>query len=69
MMTKEQIDRINALARKSKGEGLTEEEKTEQAHLRAAYVASVRASLVANLENTYIQEPDGTKHKLGKKEQ
>lgn len=67
MMTKEQIDRINALARKSKAEGLTEAEKAEQAALRAAYVASVKASLVANLENTYIQEPDGTKHRLGKK--
>ena len=29
--------------------------------------AAYRASLVSQLENTYIVEPDGTKHKLGKK--
>ena len=33
-MNQEQIDRINALYRKSKAEGLTEEEKKEQALLR-----------------------------------
>lgn len=69
MITQKQIDRINALARKSRTpEGLTEAEKEEQAALRAQYVAAVRESLTANLGNTYIQEPDGTKHKLGKKE-
>ena len=31
------------------------------------YIAAYRASLVSQLENTYIVEPDGTKHKLGKK--
>ena len=56
MITQEQIDRINALARKSRTpEGLTEAEKEEQAALRAQYVAAVRESLTANLENTYIQ--------------
>lgn len=45
-MTKEQIDRINELGRKSKTpEGLTPEEKEEQAALRAAYLAWFRASL------------------------
>ena len=53
MITQEQIDRINALARKSRTpEGLTEAEKEEQAALRAQYVAAVRESLTANLENT-----------------
>ena len=69
MITQKQIDRINALARKSRTpEGLTEAEKEEQAALRAQYVAAVRESLTANLGTTYIQEPDGTTHKLGKKE-
>ena len=36
-MNQEQIDRINALYRKSKAEGLTEEEKKEQALLRKQY--------------------------------
>ena len=40
-MKQEQIDRINALYRKSQAEGLTEAEKEEQAMLRKAYVAAV----------------------------
>lgn len=67
MITKEQIDRINALARKSKAEGLTEEEKAEQKELRDAYIASYKASLVANLENTYIVDENGNKRKVEKK--
>lgn len=63
-MEKELIDRINFLARKSRAEGLTEEEKTEQAALRAAYIAEFRAGLRGTLENTYIERPDGTREKL-----
>lgn len=63
-MEKENVDRINFLARKAKAEGLTEEEKAEQAALRAAYVAEFRAGLRGTLENTYIQRPDGKKEKL-----
>ncbi|MBQ8029249.1 MAG: DUF896 domain-containing protein [Clostridia bacterium] len=67
-MTKEQIDRINELARKSKTpEGLTEEEKSEQAVLRRAYIDSYKASLVANLENTYIVDEKGNKTKVQRK--
>ena len=69
MITEEQIQRINELARKSRGEGLTEEEKQEQAILRRLYIDAVKASLEVHLENTYIKEPDGTIHKLGKREQ
>lgn len=67
-MTKEKIDRINELARKQKSEGLTEEEKQEQAILRREYIDSYKRSLVSQLENTYILEPDGTKRKVTKKE-
>ncbi len=62
------IDRINFLARKSKSEGLTEEEKQEQAVLRRAYIDSVLGSLKSELDNTYIVEPDGTKRKVSKKD-
>lgn len=69
MVTQQEIDRINALARKSKtAEGLTDAEKAEQMELRRKYVASVRENLVAQLNNTVIQEPDGTKHRLTPKE-
>ena len=69
MITDEQVARINALARKSStAEGLTEAEQAEQAALRRAYVDAVKASLRANLDSTYIQEPDGTKHRLPRKD-
>ena len=51
-MNQEKIDRINALAKKSKTVGLTEEEKQEQAVLRREYIDAFKASLVSNLENT-----------------
>ena len=66
-MTNEKIARINELAKKSKTAGLTEAEKTEQQTLRQEYLASVRESLRAQLDHTSIKEPDGTIHKLGKK--
>ena len=58
------IARINELAKKAKTTGLTEEETEERAKLRRIYIDSVKASLVGQLENTYIVDPDGTKHKL-----
>lgn len=67
-MTEEKINRINELARKQKSIGLTEEEKSEQAVLRREYIESFKQSLVSQLENTYIVEPDGTKRKLKAKE-
>ena len=66
-MIDDMIARINELAKKAKGEGLTQEEVAERDRLRREYIAAYRASLVSQLENTYIVEPDGTKHKLGKK--
>ena len=65
-MTNEKIARINELAKKSKTTGLTDAEKAEQQALRQEYVADVKASLRAQLNNTSIKEPDGTVHKLGK---
>ncbi len=68
MITQEQIDRINFLARKARAEGLTEEEKKEQATLRAEYVAAFKSSLVNTLENTVIQRPDGTRERITRKD-
>lgn len=60
-MTKEKIDRINALARKSKTpEGLTEEEKAEQKALREEYIADYRKSLLSQLSKIDIQNEDGS---------
>ena len=66
-MEQYKIDRINVLAKKSKTEGLTEEEKQEQAILRREYIDAVKASLCANLDNTYVVDEKGNKRKLGKK--
>lgn len=63
-MEQSRIDRINVLARKSKAEGLTEEEKAEQAALRREYIDSVKASLVGHLDNTYVVDARGNKKKL-----
>lgn len=68
-MTKEKIDRINFLARKKKKEGLTESELEEQAVLRREYIESYKQSLISQLENTYILEPDGTKKKVTRKDE
>lgn len=63
----ERIKRINELYHKSQAEGLTEEEKAEQARLRQEYVASVRGNLKAQLDNINIQREDGTIENLGEK--
>lgn len=66
-MTQEKINRINELAHKSKSVGLTEEEKQEQAVLRREYIDSFKASLIGQLENTYIVDEKGNKRKVQKK--
>ena len=66
-MTDEKIARINALAKKAKTEGLTNEEKAEQKALREEYVAGFRKSLKAQLDNTVVLNPDGTSFKLHQK--
>lgn len=64
-MEKAKIDRINALAAKSKSaEGLTEEEKAEQKALREEYLAEYRRMLRGQLDSTTVVRPDGTKEKL-----
>ena len=66
-MLKEKIERINFLAKKSKTEGLTEEEKAEQATLRGEYIAEWREGVIQTLENTYVVDENG-KRKLRKKQ-
>ena len=63
-MDKEKIARINFLANKSKTEPLSDEEKAEQAELRREYIAEIRASFGAMLDNTVIQYPDGSRENV-----
>ncbi len=55
-LEQEKIARINFLARKSREEGLTDDEKQEQQLLRNEYRAAIRASLTATLDNIEYQD-------------
>nr|WP_321024014.1 DUF896 domain-containing protein [Eisenbergiella porci] len=62
----EKIKRINELYHKSQAEGLSVEEKDEQARLRKEYINSVKANLRSQLNNINIQNEDGSVINLGK---
>lgn len=63
-MEQQKLDRINALAKKAKTEGLTGAERAEQAQLREEYRAGFLRNLRAQLDNTYIMDEQGNKRKL-----
>ena len=67
MNINEVIARINELAAKNKAEGLTEADLEERAKLRRIYIDNVTGNLKAQMDNTYIVRPDGTKEKVVKK--
>ncbi len=69
MCIDEVIVRINELAKKAKTVGLTPDELAERDKLRRIYIDNVKASLTGQLDNTYIVYPDGTKKKVGPKQQ
>ncbi len=66
-MTEEKIARINELYHKAKSEGLSEEEKAEQAALRKEFIASVRQNLRVQLDNIDVVNEDGSVENLGEK--
>lgn len=66
-MTKELIERINFLSKKSKTEGLTEAEKAEQKKLREEYIKMFRMGVKNTLNNVYVVDEKGNKKKLNKK--
>ncbi len=63
----ELIKRINELYAKSKGEGLTDEEKSEQAQLRQRYIKAFRQGMTNTMENVYIVDENGNKKKVEKR--
>lgn len=67
MDMEQKIARINELYHKSKAEGLSFEEKEEQAALRQDYIKAIRNSIRGQLNNVDIIEKDGTKVNLGEK--
>ena len=68
-MDQKKIERINALSRKARTEGLTPEEEQERAALRREYADAVLGNLRGHLDKVYIAHPDGRVHKLKKKEE
>ena len=66
-MEESRIKRINERYHKSQAEGLTEDEKKEQALLRQEYVASIRKNLRSQLNNIDMVNEDGTIENLGEK--
>lgn len=66
-MENSKLERINALAKKAKAEGLTPEEEQERALLRQEYISEFRQSLVSQLDNVYIVDENGNKKKLERK--
>jgi len=61
------LKRINELAKKSREEGLSDQEKSEQATLRQEYIKKFRQGLENTLSNVYIMDEDGNKRKVEKK--
>ena len=57
-MDQKKIDRINELAKKKKAEGLTPEEKVEQAKLREEYIEGYR-SVRHHIEGIKIVDEEG----------
>lgn len=66
-MDEKQIARINELYHKSQKEGLTEEEKAEQAKLRQDYIAAIRKNMRGTLDQVSFVNPDGSVTPANKK--
>ncbi len=58
MVTKEMIDRINHLSKKSKQEGLTEAEKLEQQELRKKYIEYIKGQVRQQLDSVKFVEDE-----------
>lgn len=59
MLPKDQIERINELARKSKTKGLTIQEQVEQKELRDAYITAFRGGMRNTIEGVKVVDEEG----------
>ncbi len=66
-MEQSRIDRINALYKKQKEQGLTEEEQQEQAVLRKEYIGLFRKNFMNTLDHVKIQDEKGNIRPFKKK--
>lgn len=58
-MTQDLIEKINALAKKKREEGLTEEEQKLQKELYKEYLTQFRSGFKQQLNNVDVKFPDG----------
>lgn len=63
-MEQSKIDRINALAKKAKTVGLTQQELEERDQLRREYLAAIRQNLRSQLDSTWVVDEKGNKRRL-----
>lgn len=63
MITKEMIDRINQLSRKSGQNGLTEAERLEQQELRKKYIECIKGQVRQQLDSVkFVEQNCAHKH-------
>ncbi|MDR1600787.1 MAG: DUF896 domain-containing protein [Oscillospiraceae bacterium] len=67
-MVKGDIERINELSRKQRGEGLTAVEAAEQQALRRQYIEEFRRSMIATLDSVRVEQADGSYIPLDRKD-
>lgn len=60
MLSKDKLERINALAKKAKNEGLTDVEKSEQQALRQEYLQTFRLGMRNHIEGLKFIDPEGS---------
>ncbi|MGM8216230.1 DUF896 domain-containing protein [Bacillaceae bacterium W0354] len=59
MLSKEKLDRINELARKSKKQTLSDQEKEEQKKLREEYLSAFRSGFKNQLHSIKVVDQKG----------
>ncbi|MER2225565.1 MAG: DUF896 family protein [Carnobacterium sp.] len=59
MLPKDQMERINELAKKSKNQGLTIQEQVEQKKLRDDYITAFRGGMRKTIEGVKIVDEEG----------
>lgn len=63
-MEKRNLERISALTQLSRERELTPEEQAERQELRQNYLKAFRSQMRAQLENTVVEYPDGSRVSL-----
>lgn len=63
-MERRDIERINALTQISRERELTPEEQAERKALRENYLKAFRSQFRAQLDNTVVEYPDGSRASL-----